>query len=542
MDEQRAWLKSRRKKRLRITAVILSVCLLVTTYPDILTTISALAADIRSVEGTVTVTGFAELDEETAMQEVETGTDISGLDLPDALKAYAEAAAEQEDEKPAEDEKEPEDEKPAEDEKEPEDEKPAEDEKEPEDGKPAEDEEKPEEENPGADDGTGEENPGADDDAEEENPGTDDGAEEENSGADDVSPLTIESGSFMLPQYQSENPAGGIAVQTLEACDTETIEITGVTWQASPAYDSETEGVYVFTPILPEEKLREKGILLSDDIRLPEITVEVYSGFAGDQELTPEQYAHMMAGIQDNPVLLTEEDILAEDPSLASADGKRRVAARAALTHPGTYVTTVDNENNAGTGVADDDIDQYIRQTDSRMPIEANIFIPEGALPTQSCYIAVRTYDVDWQGTGLFSNFAEYDKLFVNGERVGTLTGLDELWNTSYYKVPLSCLKEGKNTIRIEVWDCTDKSKFWDENPPLVKDENWMISIDWMQLVCDGGSRVGIEEFSICLTSAAAEGELVAVRAETVIKSTNAGAKYDTEYSITDSKGYIVGS
>ncbi|MCM1047987.1 MAG: InlB B-repeat-containing protein [Clostridiales bacterium] len=527
MDEQRAWLKSRRKKRLRITAVILSVCLLVTTYPDILTTISALAADIRSVEGTVTVTGFAKLDEETAMQEVETGTDISELDLPDTLKAYAEAA-DREDEKPAEDEEKPEEENPG-----------------------ADDEEKPEEENsgaddgtgeenPGADDGTGEENPGADDGTGEEEPGADDGTGEEEPGADDVSPLTIESGSFTLPQYQSENPTGSIAVQTLS---TETIEIKNVTWQASPAYDSETEGVYVFTPILPEEELREKGILLSDDIKLPEITVEVYSAFVGDQELTPEQYAHMMAGIQDNPVLLTEEDILAQDPSLAPAGGKRRAAARAAaVIHPGTYVTTKDNENNAGTGVADDDIDQYIRQTDSRMPIEANIFIPKGELPTQSCYIAVRTYDVDWQGDDRFPNIAEYDKLFVNGERVGTLTGLDELWNTSYYKVPLSCLKEGKNTIRIEVWDCTDKSKFWDENPPLVKNENWMISIDWMQLVCDGGSRVGIEEFFISLTSAAAEGKQVAIQAETVIKSTNAGAKYDTEYSITDSKGYIVGS
>ena len=43
MGEQRAWLRSRRKKRLRFTAVMLACCLLLTNYPDIVTTFSSYA-------------------------------------------------------------------------------------------------------------------------------------------------------------------------------------------------------------------------------------------------------------------------------------------------------------------------------------------------------------------------------------------------------------------------------------------------------------------------------------------------------------------
>ncbi len=44
MDKQRAWLKAKRKRRLRILAVILSFCVLFYTYPDILATFSVFAA------------------------------------------------------------------------------------------------------------------------------------------------------------------------------------------------------------------------------------------------------------------------------------------------------------------------------------------------------------------------------------------------------------------------------------------------------------------------------------------------------------------
>lgn len=44
MDEQRAWLRAGRKRRLRILAVILCACVLFTTYPNILETLFVFAA------------------------------------------------------------------------------------------------------------------------------------------------------------------------------------------------------------------------------------------------------------------------------------------------------------------------------------------------------------------------------------------------------------------------------------------------------------------------------------------------------------------
>ncbi|MDE6214324.1 MAG: hypothetical protein K2M70_12730, partial [Lachnospiraceae bacterium] len=88
MDEQKAWIKSRRKRRLRLTAAILAVCLLVTTYPNILETVYVFAAGLRGDGGAMSITGFVNLPEETAKQTVPVGTDISELELPDTLEAY----------------------------------------------------------------------------------------------------------------------------------------------------------------------------------------------------------------------------------------------------------------------------------------------------------------------------------------------------------------------------------------------------------------------------------------------------------------------
>ena len=94
MDEQKAWIRSRRKRRLRITAAILAFCLLVTTYPNILETISAFAAGARGDGGVMSITGFVDLPEETAKQTVPVGTDISELELPDTLAADVTVEAE----------------------------------------------------------------------------------------------------------------------------------------------------------------------------------------------------------------------------------------------------------------------------------------------------------------------------------------------------------------------------------------------------------------------------------------------------------------
>ncbi len=94
MDEQRAWLRSRRRKGLRVLAVMLSFCVLLSTCPGILETVSALAAESEEDSGSYVITSFAPLDEEIGEQTVPVGTDRDSLQLPDTLEAVVRPADE----------------------------------------------------------------------------------------------------------------------------------------------------------------------------------------------------------------------------------------------------------------------------------------------------------------------------------------------------------------------------------------------------------------------------------------------------------------
>ena len=330
MDEQKAWIRSRRKRKLRFTAAILAVCLLVTTYPDILETISVFAAGLRGDGGTMSITGFVDLPEETAQQTVPVGTDISELELPDTLEAYVTV----EDKNDTENDRKPDD---GDQDKDKDDgdsgqdngdqENPDEGTDETEDGSNETGDENDGTENPDESDGNGgddKENPDeGDDNGDEENDGTEnpgDGNEngaddnsgddnsDENSGADNdvdseeesaeengdvASAFGIQTGSFVMPVYMSGNPQDTLAVETLENtlpegtesapdtdnggttdhternAETKTVTIEGVTWQSEPAYNGDVEETYIFTAVLSE------GYAPAEGVCLPQITVTV---------------------------------------------------------------------------------------------------------------------------------------------------------------------------------------------------------------------------------------------------------------------------
>ncbi|MDE6405449.1 MAG: hypothetical protein K2M20_07345 [Lachnospiraceae bacterium] len=87
MDEQRAWLRARRKRRLRILAVILCVCVLFTTYPDILAVISVFASEVSEQSEGRYISGFTALSDEIREQAAPVGTALTELLLPDTLEA-----------------------------------------------------------------------------------------------------------------------------------------------------------------------------------------------------------------------------------------------------------------------------------------------------------------------------------------------------------------------------------------------------------------------------------------------------------------------
>ena len=89
MDEQRAWLKSKKAKHLRLLAAALCISLIATTYPEILGTLSSLAEETLGEADAVSVSRFMELPEQVREQTVPVGTDRSALELPDTLEAYA---------------------------------------------------------------------------------------------------------------------------------------------------------------------------------------------------------------------------------------------------------------------------------------------------------------------------------------------------------------------------------------------------------------------------------------------------------------------
>ena len=104
------------------------------------------------------------------------------------------------------------------------------------------------------------------------------------SGESEDTELKQETHTVTLPEYQAEhvitverlenpsekeNKEDADDIEKSQAYDTDTVIITGVTWRSAPAYDKDTEGVYLFTAVLPEGYARMEGI------GLPRITVTV---------------------------------------------------------------------------------------------------------------------------------------------------------------------------------------------------------------------------------------------------------------------------
>ncbi|RLI27375.1 MAG: hypothetical protein DRO52_00330 [Candidatus Hecatellales archaeon] len=153
----------------------------------------------------------------------------------------------------------------------------------------------------------------------------------------------------------------------------------------------------------------------------------------------------------------------------------------------GLYWTTEDNENNDLTGTADNDMDteECLFATDSKHPIEFNIFTP--AFKTaQSGYIAatlkIRALDVNKQS-------GEIDAVYVNGHYCGILTGHSEEWSVSEFRIPAEFLDtSGKQLVQIFI-SCDSTKPIPNEitpNDPTTWPETtdeWCAIVDWGKLV-----------------------------------------------------------
>ncbi len=584
MDEQRAWIKSRRKKRLRLLAAVLAFCLLITTYPDILATLSALAAEMQGGDGASYVSGFESLPEEARERTVPLGTAIEELTLPGALEAFVTITEK--------------------------------------------------------DGGTDTEQEtlsgtGGMDTEQETLSGTVSTASEIHTEETDPT----EAQEKPAPEESDNADAAPQDSQPEQTVHTERVTLTDVVWESAPSYDGNTEGVYVFTPVLPE------GYAPAEGVSLPEITVTVmaseqakeldvllallralpdpekyliydeaadkvtahseiideeqlrkareaadeYSGKYPDSDKNVTCGADIDKNIsQDNasdvseatladlltrlsglehirdtetdcmdsgcvyhypqfvkermsenevPELLTMEDLVEdfgiEGPEQSPAPvsgGARRSRARLAPTlHPQTLMVTEDNENNAHTGTADNDMDKTMTLDRGNHPVEISFTLDE--LPAQSAYLAVKAYDVDEEDGEhdyVYINddiYKPMDKSFqssilgdwtkYNSSNIGYLSGTNETWNVTVLKVPLEKLVKGKNVISITVAN------------------GWCVDIDWMQLILDGGAAdPAMESFSLKLSDVENSIFDVTLYADVTVKQSG-NTKYVTEYTLT---------
>lgn len=244
----------------------------------------------------------------------------------------------------------------------------------------------------------------------------------------------------------------------------------------------------------------------------------------------PEMIQQRMAE-NETPPILTLADLVeeygVEMPAENAPIAVQTFAVQNAVTHPQTLMLTADNENNSHTGKADSDIDVLMSSKENTHPIELAFTLDE--LPAQSAYLAIKAYDVDEDG-------AETDYVYLNDdiyltmdktnsygkkynkETIGYLAGTNDTWNTTVLEIPVDKLKRGKNVISVTVAP------------------GWVVRVDWMQLILDGGAAApNIEEFSLDLKDAVTEDNLVTVQSHVTIRQKGT-TQYITEYTLTQTE------
>ncbi len=224
------------------------------------------------------------------------------------------------------------------------------------------------------------------------------------------------------------------------------------------------------------------------------------------------------------------------DPGTVKAASSKRATATmqksASYLHPQTLVVSTDNENNAHSGAADGDLNNYLFAEDSPAPIEVRFDIE--TLPSRSAHLAIYAWDCDETN----GSVPEYDAVYVNGTKVGVMTGQNDQWNTTLISVPVGALHVGANyvTVHIGARNLTTGEIF--EYYPYT----WALEVKWMQLLLDGGNdQSKPDEFKVELKNARLESLFVYCEAAVTIQS-HVARSYEVEYSLVDNTSPDSGS
>jgi large repetitive protein len=191
-----------------------------------------------------------------------------------------------------------------------------------------------------------------------------------------------------------------------------------------------------------------------------------------------------------------------------------------------TGYTSSDNENNAHTGVADNDMGVYIFDDDPLHPIEFNI--SASSVPTTSATLTVHAFDVDEEPD--VSGNREQDDVYLNGHLLGHLTGANNTWSTSAFTVNPAFVVAGNNLVEVRV----------DEYPTQGQHAVWRVNVDWGQLLIDGGAADQGNASNIHITSYSIAAGTVTINTSTTVQATT-GGNYRMEVTVIDPNGNAAG-
>jgi len=184
----------------------------------------------------------------------------------------------------------------------------------------------------------------------------------------------------------------------------------------------------------------------------------------------------------------------------------------------GTFYINSDNENNAHTHVADNDMDVSLGNASGVHPVEFNLMVP--TLPQNSAVLTMRAYDVDEEQ-------GETDDVYINGHYLGRLTGANDTWSVTSFNVNTAWLVQGANLVQINV----DTS-----NDPTA----WVTIIDWAQNLNDGGGATDGDTRSVQITGTTViAGTTVRIDTATTVHSVTGGT-YRLQISLIDPNGNAV--
>ncbi|HEY7642458.1 MAG TPA: hypothetical protein VH814_22180 [Steroidobacteraceae bacterium] len=196
------------------------------------------------------------------------------------------------------------------------------------------------------------------------------------------------------------------------------------------------------------------------------------------------------------------------------------LAASATALAGGTFYTNTDNQDNAGSGVADNDMDRLLGNSDPAHPIEFDIAV--SSLPATSAVLTLRAYDVDEEQ-------GEQDDVYLNGVFLGSLSGANNIWNATTFTIDLAAhpnlLVLGNNRVTVQVDTSGDATA-------------WVTNVDWAQLLVDGGAADRGNTGQVAITGYSIAGNTVTIDTQATVNSIT-GGQYQLEISIIGPNGDV---